>query len=64
MQSLQIIFRDLAAIYNSEYRPAIPENWDFGIYLENEKNNKINDYRKAEKYWKSEIESLPLGRCV
>lgn len=64
MQSLQIIFRDLAAIYNSEYRPAIPENWDFGIYLENEKNNKINDYRKAEKYWKSEIESLPLGPAL
>lgn len=40
MQSLQIIFRDLAAIYNSEYRPAIPENWDFGIYLENEKTIK------------------------
>lgn len=64
MQSLQIIFRDLAAIYNSEYRPAIPENWDFDIYLENEKNNKINDYRKAEKYWKSEIESLPLGPAL
>lgn len=64
MQSLQIIFRDLAAIYNSEYRPAIPENWDYGIYLENEKNNKINDYRKAEKYWKSEIESLPLGPAL
>lgn len=61
MQSLQIIFRDLAAIYNSEYKPEMPENWDFGIYLENEKKDKLEDYHKAECYWKDKLESLPLG---
>lgn len=64
MQSLQIIFRDLAAIYNSEYKPEMPENWDFGIYLENEKKDKLEDYHKAECYWKDKLESLPLGPAL
>ena len=61
MQSLQIIFRDLAAIYKSDFKPAMPENWDFGIYLENEKKHKQEEYQNAKNYWKNEIESLPLG---
>lgn len=64
MQSLQIIFRDLAAIYNSDFKPAMPENWDFGRYLEDEKNNKKEEYQKAKSYWENEIESLPLGPAL
>lgn len=64
MQSLQIIFRDLAAIYTTHYKPQLPDNWNFGIYLENEKKAKIEDYNKAEQYWKKIVGSLPLGPAL
>lgn len=64
MQSLQIIFRDLAAIYNSEYTPEFPENWNFGAYIENEKKNNLEDYGKAYNYWQDKLKSLPLGPAL
>ena len=60
LQSLQIIFRDLAAIYSHNELPAVPK-WNFGDYLKLEKERKSSDEEVAKQYWTERISTMPLA---
>ena len=59
VQSLQIIIRDLAAAYGRGCPPAAPLNWNFCKYLEQEKQRRSSDKKKARQYWTQRLLTLP-----
>lgn len=68
VQSLQIILRDLAALYTRGVEPAAPKDWSFAQYLRQEEKRCAAAKAAAVQYWKEKIAylpkapELPLGR--
>ncbi len=61
MQSLQIIFRDLASLYVNGSKPKAKENWNFASYLDKEKLIKKKDLESSKQYWQEKINKLSLA---
>lgn len=64
MQSLQIIFRDLEAIYSRNVLPTVSPKWNFGEYLKLEEERKSGDGEAAKLYWAERIPSMPLAPAL
>jgi yersiniabactin nonribosomal peptide synthetase len=59
VQSLQIILRDLAALYTRGAEPAAPRNWSFAQYLKREEKRRTAEKELAAQYWQDQIEHMP-----
>ena len=61
VQSLKIVLRDLASLYNGEKLSEAAAKFDFASYLAAEKVNNKEAAEEAEKYWQERIKTFPDG---
>ena len=61
VQSLKIVLRDLAALYNGEQLSEAAAKFDFASYLATEKANNKDAAEEAKKYWQERIKTFPDG---
>jgi len=59
VQSLQIILRDLAALYAHDTAPAAPTCWHFGRHLETQALQDEPALARARDYWHQRLPDLP-----
>lgn len=61
VKSLQIIIRDLAALYAGDTLPAERSAWRFSNYLAQEQARVRGELEKAAEYWQGRLDSLPAA---
>lgn len=61
VQSLNILLRDLAQLYQQDNPLQVPKDWNFAAYLMAESQRKQDDYEQAKTYWHNRLAELPLG---
>lgn len=61
VQSLQIVLRDLSAVYNGGDLPAESKEWNFASYLARQEIEDKEEKKKAKEYWRNRLEDLPKG---
>ncbi|KAA8996659.1 amino acid adenylation domain-containing protein [Affinibrenneria salicis] len=59
VQSLQIIIRDLAALYADDVTPPAPIDWHFGEHLAVQQENRARELPAAEGYWRKRMDDFP-----
>ncbi|KRE88748.1 hypothetical protein ASG87_09270 [Frateuria sp. Soil773] len=59
VQSLQIILRDLTALYAHGAAPAAPADWHFGRHLDAQASRGKDALAKARDYWRKRLPDLP-----
>jgi aryl carrier-like protein len=59
VQSLQVILRDLAALYAHDALPHAPINWHFGHHLEAQAKQRRDTLEEAGHYWSERLPLLP-----
>ncbi|NEU05531.1 amino acid adenylation domain-containing protein [Clostridium senegalense] len=64
MQSLQVIFRDLALIYDGVKELSAPIDWSFGKYLKRNQQRLLEEKKKAKNYWENNLNILPKGPTI
>lgn len=60
VQSIKIIFRDLAAYCKSGKRPDVQKDWDFGRYIEKMRDLRSEEEKEASVYWKKREKEMAL----
>ena len=61
VQSLKIVLRDLASLYNGETLSKAGAEFDFASYLAREKENNREAFEESKKYWRERIKNFPEG---
>lgn len=64
VQSMQIIFRDLAHLYEGHELSEGVKDWNFAQYLHEEDIRKKDEREKAKKYWTDRLEELPKAPAL
>ncbi|MGE8655509.1 MAG: amino acid adenylation domain-containing protein [Achromobacter sp.] len=59
VQSLHIIFRDLAALYARGAEPRAPADWHFGDHLDTQAIRQTDSLARAQAYWRKRLPALP-----
>ena len=61
VQSLQIILRDLAMLYERDETPPAPAHWHFGQHLHDRKRiqAETDTHNEAREYWQARLATLP-----
>lgn len=59
VQSIKIMLRDLADIYDEDVVPDVNKDWNFGSYLEQVALERRDEEVEGKKYWKDAVETLP-----
>ncbi|AZS50290.1 hypothetical protein DM558_05655 [Entomomonas moraniae] len=61
VQSLNILLRDLAQLYQQNTSLQAPKDWSFAAYLADQQHHKQADYQQAKSYWQNRLAELPIG---